>query len=159
MTKFTCVRADEVPESLSKQEMVLPYPTFLTEINECLPRRPKDHCMTINFLRDITSKIGLRYVGDTFNPYSINCSSFTGRPTETIEQIAQIVRDALKDHPAIFNAALDTAIKARSINIKMIYFVGDYTKSHQFILNGVDFIEPKDVEAFLEKKPKKSPQK
>lgn len=159
MTKFTCIKADEVPESLSKQEMVLTYPTFVAEIEECLPRKPKDGVMSANFLREITTKIGFRYIGETYNPYSVNCSAFVGRPIDTLQQIAQIVRDALKGHQEIFDAALDAAIKKRSTNIKMIYFVGDYTRSHQFVKNGIDFIEPKDIEAFLDKKTKKPSKK
>lgn len=159
MTKFTCIKADEIPESLSKQEMVIVYPTFVAEIEECLPRKPKDGVMTVNFLREITTKIGFRYVGETYNPYSVNCSLFIGRPIQTLQQIAQIVREAFKDRPEIFDAALDAAIKKRSINVKLIYFVGDYTRSNPFVKNGIDFIEPKDIESFLDKKAKKPSKK
>lgn len=159
MTKFTCIKADEIPESLSKQEMVIVYPTFVAEIEECLPRKPKDGVMSANFLREITTKIGFRYIGETYNPYSVNCSLFVGRPIETVTQIAEIVREALKGQPEIFDAALDATIKKRSISIKMIYFVGDYTRSHQFVKNGIDFIEPKDIDTFLDKKVKKPSKK
>ena len=59
------------------------------------------------------------------------------------------------EYPAVFDRYLDSKIKNRPMNTKLIYFVGDFNSTGPFYKNGLDVLEAKDLESFLTGKPKK----
>ena len=53
------------------------------------------------------------------------------------------------------DAYLDFKIKNRPFGTKLIYFVGPHQATSPFTANGIDELSEKDIDKYMERKPKK----
>jgi hypothetical protein len=153
MAKFIVV--DTEPTTLRKGEHVIKFPDFLEEIKANSGKAPRGGITATNHLRNIVGTIGQKY-DENLTSWSINPFNFEGRTFNTDQDLSEIVIELLKkQHPTIFQSYVDAKIKARPDGTKVIYFVGPFNYTTAFYTNGLDLIEPKDVEVELGLKPKK----
>lgn len=155
MAKYVLV--DKAPENLDKGCFVIGAPNFLEEIKQCVKKKPRSNTMTVNYLREIVSTIGLKYAPDDFNPLTdVNVAPFRGIPCKTDQDTHRIVLNALsKTYPKMFDHYVDYHIKHRPSGTKLIYFLGTHHQSSSFTLNGIDNLSTKDIDVYLGKKEKK----
>ena len=155
MAKYVLVK--QQPEKIDKDCIIIGPPSFMTEIEQCVRKKPRSKVMSVNYLREIVATVGLKYGPEDFNALStVNVSTFIGVPCETDEQTEKIVIKAFKkSYPDIFDRYLDHHIKLRPDGTKLIFFVGDPAQSTAFLKHGIDSLPSKEVELFLGKKTKK----
>jgi len=152
-TKFVSVK--EEPKDLPKDTFVIKPPDFLQEIHENRGREPRGGLTAVNHLRAIVHSIGSRY-DETLTEFSVRPTLYEGRRYNSNEELAAIVTEMLKTQfPKIFDSYLEFQIKNRPRNTKLIYVVGDHLNETAFYRNGIDHLDPKDIEVFLGLKPKK----
>jgi len=132
---------------LQKGEYVINEPSFLDEVQLCERKRPRNHVMSINYLREVVAAIGFKYIGDTFNPITdVNVISAKGVPCETVEQSHEIIVKLFKQHfPRIFDAYVEYHVKRRPNGTNLIYFLGSPAQAVEFIKMGFDEVLEKDL--------------
>jgi len=155
MTKYVLVNKE--PSKLDKDCIVIGEPDFISEIEKCFRKKPRSMSMSINYLREIVSTIGLKYASEDFNPLSsVNVSLYRGVPCTTDKETQAIVVQAFKkSYPEIFTQYVDYQIKNRPKGTKLIYFSGDPNFASAFLSHGIDFLPTKEIDLFLKDKPKK----
>ena len=152
-TKFVVVK--EEPKELHKDAYVIKPPSFLEEILLNKRREPRGGITAINHLRAIVHSIGSRY-DENLTEFSVRPSLFEGRLYASDEELSVIVKEMLESqYPQIFDKYLDFQVKNRPRNVKLIYVVGDHVNHTALYRNGIDHLDPKEVEVFLGLKPKK----
>ena len=156
MTKYVLV--SEEPKEIDKDCIVISGPNFIDEIEHCHRKKPRSMTMSVNYLREIVSTIGLKYGPDDFNPLSsVNVSPYRGIPCSTNELTQGIVIKAFqKSYPEIFTRYVDYHIRNRPEGTKLIYFSGDHLAASAFVTHGIDSLPSKEVDIFLGKKAKKT---
>lgn len=156
MAKYVLV--NKAPKSVEKDCIVIDKPNFINEIEQCARKKPKSMTMSINYLREIVSTIGLKYGPEDFNPLSsVNVSPYRGIPCKTDEETQGIVVKAFKkSYPDIFAMYIDYQIRHRPKGTKLIYFLGDFAIASTFQAHGIDSLPEKEVDLFLGKKTKKA---
>jgi len=153
MTKFVVCK--EAPEVLRDGEVVIEEPKFLDAIEFNKRREPRGKLTGAAHLRFIVDTIGSKY-DEALTAYSVRVHNYEGLPYENDEDLAKIVGKLLKEqHPAIYSKYLDSAIKKRPKNTKIIYYVGNFTDTSPFFSNGVDLLDERDVDVYLGLKQKK----
>jgi hypothetical protein len=97
---------------------------FVAEVALCEKFKPSSNLMAINYLRAIASEVGRRY-DKKFNPYlNIVPCDFVGIRCATNEEIAKVVKDMFdRSYPKIYRSYLETKLRNRPINCKIVYFV------------------------------------
>ena len=155
MAKF--IKVNKAPEKLGKEEYIIKAPEFSKEIEQCKTKQPMAKKFSRNYLRDIISIIGMKYIGlDNFDPFSVNISNYVNRPFETDEEINTIVCEMLSIHyPAMFNAYVNYNIQKRPYGTKLIYFLGSAKDTTPFFKNGIDEIQKKDLDIYMGRKTKR----
>ena len=155
MAKYVLVKKE--PKSVDKDCIIIGKLDFLNEIEQCSRKKPRSMMMSINYLREIISTIGLKYGPDDFNPLSsVNVSPYRGISCKTDEETQRIVIKAFKkSYPDIFSMYMDYQIRHRPEGTKLIYFAGDPANTAAFQAHGIDSLPEKEVDFFLGKKTKK----
>lgn len=156
MTKYVLVNKE--PSKLDKDCIIIGKPDFSNEIKQCVHKKPRSMTMSINYLREIVSTIGLKYATDDFNPLSsVNVSPYRGIPCKTDKETQDIVIKAFqKSYPKIFTLYTDYQIRNRPEGTKLIYFLGDQQSTTAFLAHDIDYLPAKEVDFFLGKKVKKA---
>ena len=154
MAKFVLV--DKAPEKLEKGEIVIGQPDFMEQITANIKKAPKHKQTGINHLREVLNSIGQAY-DQEMNVYKIRLVNYEGLPFKTNEDLSAIVCKILKnEYPAVFDKWLELQLKNRPMNTKLVYYIGDFRTCTPFYKAGLDLIEPKDIEAYMTGKPKKT---
>ena len=154
MAKFVIV--DSVPEKLESGEFIIGPPDFMDEIKQNAGKAPSSGLTGANHLRYIVGSIGLKYDPEGINAWSVRPTLYEGRKYANNEELSAIVLDMLKTQcPKVFNKYTEYQIKHRPQGTKLIYFVGTLGQSGPFYEHGIDMIEPKDVDVYMERKQKK----
>lgn len=157
MAKYLVVKQDQVPAQLRPGEYVINPPNFVDEINSAQNRsHSRRKLTTASYLRSIANMIAINY-DPTFDPLkSLHAHSYEGREFNNDQELSAIVLEMLKnDYPQIFPAYLDKKIKQRPSNTKLIYYTGAPEDGLPFLQNGIDNIDPKEVDSYLGLKGKK----
>ena len=153
MAKFTIVKA--VPKELDKGTFVVQYPDFAAEIEANVRKSPKNGQTAVHHLREILGSIAEKYDHD-MNIMRVNLTNYIGLPFANTQELSAIVVRILEDqYPTIFGKYLDSALKARPMNTKLVYYVGNLTSATPFYSAGLDLLDEKEVESYLSGKPKK----
>lgn len=145
------VRVKLAPKVLQKGEYLIDEPNFLAEVQGCEKKRPRNHTMSINYLRELVAAVGSKYVGETFNALTdVNVSSFKGIPCENMEQAHEILVKLFKQcYPQIFDAYVEYHLKRRPNGTNLVYFYGAPAQAVAFVNLGFEEVLEKDL------KPKK----
>lgn len=153
MAKFVVV--NEAPAELQKGEVVITQPTFLAEIEANIRKAPVKKQTGINHLREVINSIAEKYDHD-LNSMRLKLVNYEGIAYQNNQDLSDIIVRILKtEHPAVFDKYLAYQIKARPMNTKLVYYVGNLNTATPFYDAGLDLIEQKDVEAYMSGKPKK----
>ena len=153
MTKFVVCK--EPPASLREGEMVIKEPKFLDEIKLNKRREPRGNLTGASHLRFIVDSIGAKY-DESLGAYSVRVHNYEGIPYSNDEDLAEVVAKLLKEqYPAIYTKYLDSCIKSRPRDTKVIYYVGNFTDTSPFFSNGISLLEDKDIDVHLGLKTKK----
>ena len=153
MAKFTVV--NRTPESVTKSEYVIAQPDFMEQILANAQKAPRKKQTGVNHLREILQSISVKYDPE-LNAMKVPMVKYQGVPYKDDAELATIVNRILKtEYPKIYERVLEFDIKNRPMNTKLVYYVGDFNSTGPFYKAGLDFIEEKDVEAYLTGKPKK----
>lgn len=153
MSKFVVV--SETPKSLRPGEYVIERPNFIEEIRENISKAPRGNKTATGFLRSIAGAIGDKYDKD-LTAWTVKTHNFEGRAYANEQELSGIVCEMLRAcYPAIFKKYVDFKIRNRPMNVRVIYYVGDWTETTPFFDNGIDSITLKDVDAELGAKAKK----
>jgi hypothetical protein len=153
MAKFVVV--NQAPETLEKGEIVISQPTFMDEIVANQKKAPKHKQTGISHLREVLNSIGQKYDPD-MNVFRIKLVNYEGLPFANNEELSAIVVRLLRnEYPAVFDKYIESQLKARPTNTKLVYYVGPFNTTTPFYNAGLDLIEQKDVEAYMTGKPKK----
>lgn len=149
------VRVREKPQSLNNGEYVIEAPTFLNEVLSCSKKKPRNGVMSINYLRELVSAVGLKYLPETFNPLTdVNVSSFRGVPCSSDDEAnRKLIQLFKRSFPDALDAYVDFHIKNRPNGTHTIYFLGGGQYSSVFLKNGFHEVLLKDLKS--EDKPKK----
>ena len=141
------VRVKTAPEQLQKGEFVIEAPSFLEEVMTCENKRPRNHVMSINYLREVVATIGFKYVGETFNPLTdVNISNYKGTPCEDTKQSHETIVRLFKEfYPRIFDAYVEYHIKRRPNGTNLIYFLGAPVQAVAFVNLGFEEILEKNL--------------
>lgn len=154
MSKF--VNVSEAPKTLRPGEYVIEFPNFIEEIRENIKKAPRGNRTASNFLRSIAGSIGDKY-DNNLTAWTVKTHNYEGHDYTNEHELSAIVCKMLKEcYPAIFKKYLDHKIRTRPMNIKVIYYIGDWTQATPFFDNGIDNISVKDIDVELGLKPKKT---
>lgn len=129
---------DEAPETLEKNEMVIPKPDFKDQIQASKLRRGVKKLTTVNALRDALMLITDKY-DNTINPYRLTLINYEGLPFETDDDLAGIVLQIIADNNLdLVPKAVDYYLKNRPKTVDTVYYVGDDDSevASTFIANG-----------------------
>ena len=158
MTKY--VRVKERPIDIAKDEYVITMPNYTEDIKTCKTRVSPDRLLGEHYVRALAQHIANKYDPD-FDAYKnlvVNC--YRGVPVKDIAAINAFAIKMFNDqYPKMQDKYIDYMIKKRPFGTKLIYFVGHHQATTFFTVNGIDEIDPKDVDAYLERKPKKTLEK
>ena len=156
MAKFVVVNEDYLNGTeQEKGTVVIKQPDFLEQIEANARKAPKNNQTAVNHLREVLSSIAEKY-DQEMNVYKINLTNYIGLPFKTNQDLSAIFTRILKDqYPAIFGKYLEATIKARPMNTKLIYYVGNLNSATPFYQAGLDLLDQKDVQDYLSGKPKK----
>lgn len=141
------VRVNLAPKTLQKGEFIIEAPNFLEEVKSCEKKRPRNHVMSINYLRELVALIGAKYVGETFNPLiDVNVSHYKGTPCENAEQAHEIIVKLFKQfYPRMFDAYVEYHLKLRPSGTNLVYYYGPPSQVSAFIKMGFDEVLEKDL--------------
>ena len=154
MAKFVLV--DEAPEKIHDDEYVINMPDFLPEIRGASAKKIAKNITTTSYLRSIANMIAIAYDREFDANRHISPARFEGREYLNEKDLSNIVLEMLQDgHPAIFDKYLEHQLRNRPFGTKLIYFTGPLAKTTVFYQNGLDYIEEKDVDVYMGRKPKK----
>lgn len=151
------VRVKKIPEDLSKDEFVIATPHFHDFVEAAVLKKPKSGVTTVNYLREMISSIGLKYIGEDFDAMrEVNVSYHKGRPFSSLEDVNAILVDLFDKHfPDMLDAFVEYHIVKRPKGVKVIYFLGSSDYTSKFLDHGVHEILERDLDKLLGKKPKK----
>jgi hypothetical protein len=153
MSKFVVV--PEAPKPLRAGEYVIERPNFVEEIRENMSKAPRGNKTATGFLRSIAGAIGDKYDKE-LTAWTVKTHNYEGRHYANEYELSAIVCEMLRaSYPSIFKKYVDFKIRNRPMNVKVIYYVGDWTETTPFFDNGIDSIALKDIEAELGAKAKK----
>ena len=155
MAKFVITK--EVPSPLREGEFVIDMPDFVPEIRSARakPNTAKD-ITRASHLRSIAQMVAIKY-DNTFDVLSkMGVHDFEGRQFGSDQDLSAIVLEMFnKFHPQIFSKYIDVQLKNRPRDTKIVYFTGPVDFIQTFFDNGLDRLEPKNVEVELGLKNKK----
>jgi hypothetical protein len=151
------VRVKKKPTELKADEFVIDAPNFLSDIENASVKKPNSNIMSINYLRQLVSDIGQKYVGQEFNALTdVNVAHFKGIPCETAEQAHEILQKLFRqNYPKMLNSYVEYHIKRRPNGTRIIYFLGSPAQVEPFLNLGFQEVLEKDLEKFMGTKPKK----
>jgi len=138
MAKFMIV--DKAPENLKEDEMVVKSPNFLDEIKRSNAKASGKRMTSLHHMRQILMLIGNKYdPNGTFNSYtSIPLTKFEGLAFDTDEDLNQIIIRMLNKHyPVMLDLVVESQIKSRRPNVKLIYFEGNSDNAGPFFKHGI----------------------
>lgn len=147
-----------IPKHLNKDCIVIHGPDYTEQIAACKKKRPRNGLTTVNYLKEVIAAIGDKYFGEDFNAViGIKYSRFRGLPFENDGDVDEIVKRILqRSYPEATDRFMDYHIKHRPHGTKLIYFTGDHLETGAFALNGIDEIQPKEVNVYLGLEKKKT---
>ena len=144
MAVFTIVK--KKPESLASKAYVIDRPNFDAEIKKCDHKKPRSNMASINYLRELVASIGAEYYGATFDTFKIPVSRYKGMPTETNEQIHELVVKMMANpYPDLNDKYVEKHIIARPNETQVIYFLGELSDTTSFKRHGIVEVEPKNA--------------
>lgn len=151
------VRLKKRPTELKSDEYVVESPSFLDDIKNCSVKKPSSKTMSVNYLRQLVSDIGTKYIGLDFNALTdVNVSNFKGTPCDTLEQAHETLQQLFKLHfPKMLDAYVEHHIKCRPNGTRIIYFLGSGAQVEPFLRLGFEEVLEKDLDKLLGTKPKK----
>ena len=147
MSKFVVVK--EAPKELNEGEYLIDKPSFLEQIVQHKSKKSRNGVTGAHYLRIITDSIGQKYDPENMTAYSIKAQQYEGLPFSTDEDINNILLQALtKDYPAVFPKYLETKIKNRPTNTKLVIYVNSGIKNQYeiFYRNGLSEVEKQKPE-------------
>jgi len=158
MAKYLVVAKDKVPTPLRDGEYVINAPDFAEEIALAQDRsNSRRKLTTASYLRSIANMVFISYDSNLDALRDLHPHLYQGREFNSPQELSAIVLEMLKnDCPTIFTSYLDKKIKQRPSQTKLIYYTGNSEDAMPFLSNGIDNIDPKDVDSFLGLKTKKS---
>jgi hypothetical protein len=151
------VRVNKAPTELRADEYVINAPDFLDDIKKAPVKRPTTGVVSVNYLRQLVSDIGNKYIGQGFNALTdVNVSNYKGTPCANNEQVHETLLTMFKKtFPKMLNAYVEYHIKSRPSGTRVIYFLGGGNQVEPFLTQGFDEVLEKDLEKVLGLKPKK----
>ena len=151
------VRVKEVPETLSREEFVIKAPHFYDFIEAARLKKPKNGITTVNYLRELVSAIGGKFIGEDFDALrEVNVSYHKGRNFSSAEDVNAILIDLFNKHyPQMLDKYVEYHIINRPIGTKVIYFLGTPANASKFLEYGIHEVFERDLDKTLGKKPKK----
>ena len=158
MTKY--VRVKERPTDIGKEECVITMPDYTADIISCKSRLPADRLLGNYYLRALTQHIGNKYDPE-FDAYKhITVHQYEGIPVKDTAALNEIVIKLFNaQYPKMQDKYIDFMIKKRPFGTKLIYFMGPHQATAFFTANGIDELDPKEVDKYLERKSKKPQEK
>lgn len=149
-TKFVVVKQE--PKDLPKGTICIKMPDFMDEINQNAGKEPRGGLTASHHLRSILDTVSQKYDPD-LNAFRLKTHVYEGRAYKNNDELAKVVVEMLRDqHPQIFDRYLDSKIKSRPMSTKVIYFVGDFKDTTSFFKNGIDSMDEKEVDSYLNPK-------
>lgn len=151
------VRVKKVPAELRADEYVINAPSFLEDVKNAPVKRPTNHIISVNYLRQVISDIGNKYIGPTFNALTdVNVSSYKGTPCENNQQVEETLQKLFKQtYPKMFDAYVEYHIKLRPTGTRVIYYLGSGAYVEPFLRLGFEEILEKDLDKLIGSKPRK----
>jgi hypothetical protein len=154
MSKFVIVK--KAPENPGKHELVLTDANFLSEIALTAAKAPKKQQTSVNHMREVVTTILSKYEVPGADVFRIPFARYEGRAFANNHDLNDIFVELLKKEvPSVFEKVLEYNIKNRPYGTKLIYYVGELVDTGPFFRNGLDMLEPDEVENYLSGKPKK----
>lgn len=140
------VRVKEVPAELKKGEYSIESPNYTDIVEACAGKRPRNNLMSINYLRELVSYVGEKYLPPEFNALTdVNVSNFKNRPCSTIEEANEILIALFKSaYPKALDAFVEHKIKNRPNGTNTIYFLGGGSYASVFLKHGIQEVLFKD---------------
>jgi hypothetical protein len=154
MAKFVVV--NKAPKTLEKGEVVIAQPDFMEQIVANAKKAPRNHQTAVNHLREILQSISVKY-DQELNPMRIKLVNYIGLSYASNEELSAILVKILRnEYPTIFQKVLEHQLTSRPSHTKLVYYVGNSVDAYPFFKAGIDSIDAKDVEAYMnDGKPKK----
>ena len=122
MSKFVVVK--EAPAELKKGEYLIDKPTFIEQVTQHKAKAPRNGLTGSHYLRALTEAVASAYDPQNMSAYSIKAHLYEGRKFETLEDVNNILIEALRnDYPAVFAKYLDVKIKARPSKTDLVIYV------------------------------------
>ena len=151
------VRVKKVPSDLRKGEHVIVAPIFITEIEACKNKKPRNDAMTVHYLRELVATIGLKYMDETFDAMrEVNIANYKGVPCENTEKTNEILISMFKQvAPKILGAYVAYHLKRRPNGTNLVYFLGDSAYNKVFLDAGFEEVLEKNLDVIRGDKPKK----
>lgn len=147
------VRVKKKPQELKADEYVVDAPNFLDDIKKCSVRRPTTNVMTVNYLRQVVSDIGQKYIGPEFNALTeVNVANFRGTPCSTYDEVHDVIQRIFKSkYPKMLDAYIEHSLKQRPTGTRVVYFLGSGAQCGAFLNLGFEEVLEKDLNKFLNK--------
>lgn len=154
MSKFTIVK--NPPKNLNKGEIIITGPNFLEQVEQNLRKEPRQKVTSLNHVREILNSIAQKYDKD-MDVMRIKLVNYEGLPYQNNEELHNIIIRILEsEYPAVLSKYVDYHLKRRPMGTKLVYYTSDLTSTTPFYDNGLDLLDEKDIESYLQNKPKKT---
>lgn len=149
------VRVKAAPTELRKDEFAIHAPTFLSEVQFCDKKRPRNGVASLNYLRELVARVGAVYMPETFDPLtSVNISNFKGTPCTSDEEAnATLLKLFTQQFPKMLDAYVEHHLKQRPNGTRTIYYLGGGAQASIFMKLGLEEVLAKDL--YKDEKPKK----
>jgi hypothetical protein len=151
------IRVKKKPAELKADEYVIEAPDFMEDIKNCTVRKPQNNVMSLNYLRQLVSDIGQKYVGPEFDALTqVNIANFKGTPCESLEQANETLKKLFtQSFPKMFDAFNEYHIKHRPNGTRVVYYLGSGAHVEPFLRLGFEEVLEKNLDKVLGGKPKK----
>lgn len=151
------VRVKKKPTELKSDEFIINSPSFIEDIKESLVKKPINNLMSVNYLRQLVSDIGTKYIGPDFDALTqVNVANFKGTPCDTPEIAHETIKNLFKQsYPKMFDAYIEYHIKHRPNGTRVVYYLGSGAYVEPFLRLGFEEVLEKDLDKILGGKPKK----
>lgn len=154
MSKFTIVKTP--PKTLNKGEIVITGPDFIEQIEQNTRKAPRQKVTSIHHMREILNSIAQKY-DENMDVMRIKLVNYEGIPYEDTTDLHSIVIRILEnEYPDVLSKYVDYHLKKRPMGTKLVYYTSDLTSTTPFYENGLDLLEEKDVDSYLQNKPKRT---
>lgn len=138
MSKFKVVK--KTPTELNEGEYLIDTPSFMEQIAKHRAKAPRNGLTGSHHLRMLTDSIAQAYDPEQMSAYSIKAQKYEGLPVANDEALDAVLVNALKqDYPAVFPKYLETKIRARPKDTKLVIYVDSGIKNQYeiFFKNGL----------------------